>query len=179
MAKSLPICTLSPLRCLWYWGEHESHSPTGAFQPAGGDAPATGQRISPPCKPPWRKPWSSNSPESFPPPSSRSSSSGRSPSPEEWAAEVAHSSAHTPEFEQATGRIADCTTEDWRQITYDQRSVCTHLAVIMASGVPPDCEAAMDRLPAVSLLPVLAGIRPLFVRGLVEPSEKVARRPLR
>lgn len=64
--------------------------------------------------------------------------------PDEWVAEIAGSSGQSAEFDESTRRIAGYTTEDWRQIMDDERSICTRLAQVMASGVAPDSEAAMD-----------------------------------
>lgn len=64
--------------------------------------------------------------------------------PDEWAAGVADRAGHAPEFEESARRGADYTTEDWRQIMDEERSICTRLAQVMASGAPPDAKAARD-----------------------------------
>lgn len=63
--------------------------------------------------------------------------------PDEWADAVVRTSGGSPELEESTRRIAGYTTEDWRQIVDHERSACTRLAEVMASGAPPDSEAAM------------------------------------
>lgn len=64
--------------------------------------------------------------------------------PDEWAAEVTEHFGHAPEFAESARRAAEYTAEDWRQIMEDERSICTRLADVMATGAPPESTAAMD-----------------------------------
>lgn len=64
--------------------------------------------------------------------------------PDEWAAQVARQSGHSPEFEESVRRAAEYTTEDWRQIMEEEQSICTRLSEVMATGAPPESDAAMD-----------------------------------
>lgn len=49
--------------------------------------------------------------------------------PDEWAAGITDRAGHAPEFEESARRGADYTTEDWRQIMDEERSICARVCL--------------------------------------------------
>lgn len=64
--------------------------------------------------------------------------------PDEWAEEVVKKSGDSEELAESSRRIAEYTTDDWRQIMTDEMDICRRLAAAMAAGLPPQSSTAMD-----------------------------------